>query len=291
MGKPDLQDIPMPRTIIIATYLVLLEFTLLLGPVDTVAWLGMEAGPVENAGAISFLLAGAVFLITAYRSSGFYRRYGVIHMENSLALLALGAFCLVCFGEDISWGQRLFDYSVPAWLEGLTRQGEWNLHILAWFHAKAAGGAEKLFWGRLIDTVGFLAIFQLTLCTLVPLLTAYSATLRTWGARIGLPIVPWWIAGLVPTQFLITQVLFAVVGGQPIEGNTLDESKESVQAFIFLVVALWAYRRTTTRPSVAASEQPSDVVRPKIKTEGLASTHRTTPLRPDTSRVSWKEDL
>jgi hypothetical protein len=291
MGKPDLQDIPMPRTIIIATYLVLLEFTLLLGPVDTVAWLGMEAGPVENAGAISFLLAGAVFLITAYRSSGFHRRYGASHMESPLALLALGAFCLVCFGEEISWGQRLFDYSVPAWLEGLNRQGEWNLHNLSWFHAKTAEGAEKSFWLRLISMVRFLAVFQLTLCTLVPVLTAYSATFRTWGARIGLPIVPWWIAGLVPTQFLITQVLFAVVGGQPIEGNTLDESKESVQAFIFLVVALWAYRRTTARPPVAASERPYDVVRPTVKIEGLASTHRTTPLRPGTSRVSWKEDL
>jgi hypothetical protein len=290
MEKSDLQDIPMPRTIIIATYLVLLEFTLLLGPVDTAAWLGLEAGPVENAGAISFLLAGAVFLVTAYRSSEFHRRYGASHMESPLALLALGALCLVCFGEEIGWGQRLFDYSVPAWLEGINRQGEWNLQNLAWFHAKTAEGAAKSFWDRPISMVQFLAFFQLTLCTMVPLLTAYSATLRTWGARIGLPIVPWWIAGLVPTQFLITQVLSAAIGEQPIGGNTLGENKESVQAFIFLVVALWAYRRTTARPSVAASDRPEDSVRPKVKTESLASTHRTTPLRPGTSRVSWKED-
>ena len=264
MGKPDHQDIPVPRAMIIASYLMLFAgFTLLSYPVDTVAWLGQEDGPVENLGAISFLLAGAVFLVTAYRSSGFHRRYGASHMESPLALLVLGAFCLVCFGEEISWGQRLFDYSVPAWLEGINRQGEWNLHNLAWFHAKTAEGAEKSFWGRLINMDRLLAIFQLTLCTLVPVLAAYSATLRAWGARIGLPIVPWWIAGLAPVHLLVTQVLYAIVGGYPpIVGPTLDETKESLRAVIFLIVALWAYRQTTAAPSVAASERLHDAVRP-----------------------------
>ena len=256
MGKPDHQDIPVPRAIIIATYLILFaEFTLLLYSVDTVAWLGHEDGPIENAGALSFLLAGVVFLVTAYRSSGLHRQCGTNHNESPLALLALGALCLVCFGEEISWGQRLFDYSVPAWLEGINRQGEWNLHNLAWFHAKTAEGAEKSFWERLINMNRLLAFFQLTLCTLVPILTAYSATFRTWGARIGLPIVPWWIAGLVPAHILVTQTLYAVGGERPVVGNTLEETKESVQAFIFLVVAVWAYRRTTATPSVSAGER------------------------------------
>jgi len=256
MGKPDHQDIPVPRAIIIATYLILfVEITLLLFSVDTVVWLGQEDGLVENAGALSFLLAGAVFLVTAYRSSGFHRQYGINHNESPLALLALGALCLVCFGEEISWGQRLFDYSIPAWLADINRQGEWNLHNLAPFHAKTAEGAEKSFWGRLINMDRLLAFFQLTLCTLVPVFTAYSATLRTWGARIGLPIVPWWIAGLVPTHILVTQALYAVIGGDLIVGPTLDETKESLRAVIFLVVALWAYRQTTAAPSVSAGER------------------------------------
>jgi hypothetical protein len=263
MGKPDHQDIPVPRAIIIATYLMLCAaFILLLCPIDTVAWLGLEDGPIENAGALSFLLAGAVFLVTAYRSSGLHRQYGTNHIESSLALLALGALCLVCFGEEISWGQRLFDYSVPAWLADINRQGEWNLHNLAWFHAQTAEGAEKSFWARLINMDRLLAFFQLTLCTLVPMLTAYSATFRTWGARIGLPIVPWWIAGLVPAHILITQALYAIVGEQPIVGRTLDETKESLRAFIFLVVAAWAYRRTTSTSSVSAGERQYDPVGP-----------------------------
>jgi hypothetical protein len=191
MGKPDHQDIPVPRAIIIATYLMLCAaFILLLCPIDTVAWLGLEDGPIENAGALSFLLAGAVFLVTAYRSSGLHRQYGTNHIESSLALLALGALCLVCFGEEISWGQRLFDYSVPAWLADINRQGEWNLHNLAWFHAQTAEGAEKSFWARLINMDRLLAFFQLTLCTLVPPIssshrrsTRSLASNRSWAGR------------------------------------------------------------------------------------------------------------
>ena len=245
VGVLDHQYTPGVRTTISTTYLLLFSACILLFlPIDTVARLGQEDGPIENAGALLFLLAGTIFLVTAYRSPGLHRQYGTNHVESPLALYALGALLLVCFGEEISWGQRVFDYSVPAWLEALNRQGEWNLHNLDWFHAQTEDGAEKSFWARMINMERLLAGFQLTLCTLVPMLTAYSATFRTWVARIGLPVVPWWIAGLMPVHFLVSQALYAIIGDQPILGDTLDEAKETTRAFIFLMVAIWAYTRT-----------------------------------------------
>jgi hypothetical protein len=216
---------------------------LLFLPIDTVDWLSEEDGPVENAGALLFLLAGTIFLVTAYRSSGLHRQCGTSHIESPLALYALGALLLVCSGEEISWGQRLFDYPIPAWLEALNRQGEWNLHNLAWFHAQTEEGAEKSFWARMINMERLLACFQLTLCTLVPMLTAYSATFRIWVARMGLPVVPWWIAGLMPVHYLVSQALYAIIGDQQTLGGALDETKETVRAMIFLVVAIWTYTR------------------------------------------------
>jgi hypothetical protein len=245
VGVQDRQNIPGARTIISLTYLLLFSTCILLFlPIDTVDWLGQEDGPIENAGALLFLLAGTIFLVTAYRSSELQRQCGTNHIESPLALYALGALLLVCFGEEVSWGQRLFDYPVPAWLEALNRQGEWNLHNLAWFHAETEEGAEKSFWARMINMERLLACFQLTVLTLVPMLTAYSTTFRTWAARIGLPVVPWWIAGLMPVHFVVSQALYAIVGDQLILGETLDEAKETVRAVIFLVVAIWAYTRT-----------------------------------------------
>src|SRR5262249_44805716 len=126
----------------------------------------------------------------------------------------------------------------------INRQGESNLHNLIWFHAQAEDGTEKSFWARLINLERLLAGFQLTICTLVPILTAASTTFRTWMARIALPIAPWWIAGLMPVHFLVSQALYASIGDQVILGDTLDETKETMRAMIFLVVAIWVYRRT-----------------------------------------------
>jgi hypothetical protein len=259
IARLDQQDLPLPRTLIALSYLVLFaEFSLPFYSDNTVAWLGQEDGLVENTGALCFLLASAIFCVTAYRLSKSHRQFGTNPWESPLALLGLGALCFICFGEEISWGQRLFDYSVPAWLENINRQGEWNLHNLAWFHGQTAGGVEKSFWARLIVMDRLLAIFQLALCTLVPILAAYSRILRTWAACIGLPIVPWWIAGLVPAHILITQAAYTIVGENQIVGDTLDETKESLRAFIFLMVAVWAYRQTTPISSVVAGDQQSD---------------------------------
>ena len=71
------------------------------------------------------------------------------------------------------------DFIVKYDRQGKIDKGEWNPHNLAWFHAKTVEGAEKSFWAPLIVMDRLLAIFQLTLCTLVPILTAYSAILRT----------------------------------------------------------------------------------------------------------------
>lgn len=264
VGVLDRENSPEARTAIGTAYLLLFSACMLpFLPIDTLAWLGEEDGPVENAGALCFLLAGAIFLLTARQTARFHRRCGTNPIENPLVLYALGALLLVCFGEEISWGQRLFHYPVPVWIEALNQQGEWNLHNLTWFQAHTVENVKKSFWARLIDMNRLLAIFQLTFCTLVPAFTAYSATFRAWVMRIGLPVVPWWIAGLVPVHILVSQTLYAISGGggEPILGDTLDETKETVRAFIFLVVAIWADRRATAHQA-SQRARPLDAVGP-----------------------------
>jgi hypothetical protein len=264
VGVLDHQNTLGIRTSIGIAYLLLFSASILpFLQIDTLAWLAEEDGPIENAGALCFLLAGILFFVTARQTSGLHRQCGANRIESPLTLYALGVLLLVCFGEEISWGHRLFHYSVPAWLEAINQQGEWNLHNLTWFQAHTPDGVRKSFWARLIDMNRLLAIFQLTLCTLVPIITVYSATVRAWVSRIGLPIVPWWIAGLVPVHILASQAVYAIIGagGDLILGDALDETKETLRAFIFLVVAIWAYTQTTT-PRVSSGKRPLEAVRP-----------------------------
>lgn len=259
MAKLRHKYLTISGAMIVAAYLLLLgQASLLLCSDETVVWLGMEDGPIENIGALSFLLASTLFFMTAYRSSKLQGQSRANHFDNSLALFLLVAFCFICFGEEISWGQRLFDYSVPNWLKDINRQEEWNLHNLAWFHGQTVEGAEKSFWARLLVMDRLLAVFQLALCTLVPIFTRFSRVLRTWAARIGLPIVPWWIAGLVPIHIFTTQALYAIVGENIIVGDALDEYKESMRAVIFLLVANVVYRLTSTTSFVPGVQGPFD---------------------------------
>ena len=47
--------------------------------------------------------------------------------------LIIGASCFFIAGEEISWGERIFGYSIESLAE-LSIQGETNLHNLPFFH-------------------------------------------------------------------------------------------------------------------------------------------------------------
>mgnify|MGYP001448428372 CR=1 FL=1 len=52
---------------------------------------------------------------------------------NSLIWLIIGASCFFIAAEEISWGERIFNYSIESLTE-LSIQGETNLHNLPFFH-------------------------------------------------------------------------------------------------------------------------------------------------------------
>jgi hypothetical protein len=224
--------------------------TLFLCSNETVYWLGEEDGLIENAGALTYLLAAAVFLASAFRLKGPAGLRETSAAGSSMVLIALGVLCFICFGEEMSWGQRMFNYPVPAWLADVNRQAEWNLHNLSLFHGENADDTEKSAWERMISLGRLLFLFQLSLLTLLPILTVYSKTLRTWSERLGIPLVPWWICGLLPVQSLVAHVLYLVGAHTPMYNpddisHTLDELKETQRAIIFLVSAVWIYSQTT----------------------------------------------
>ena len=88
-----------------------------------------EDGPVEYAGFAAFLGASVLAFVAASR----------IRRAHLLAFGAavLGAVLFVAAGEEISWGQRLFDTETPAVLVDGNRQDELNLHNIDGLQQKA----------------------------------------------------------------------------------------------------------------------------------------------------------
>jgi len=85
--------------------------------------LGAEDRAYEWIGFLGFFGAGIFSLMTlVYRKS----------MPGKVALffLGVGVFYIVCAGEEISWGQRIFNWETPEKFAEANSQGETNLHNL-----------------------------------------------------------------------------------------------------------------------------------------------------------------
>ena len=77
-----------------------------------------EDGWVENLTAVAYLLAGALLLAAAWAET---RR------ASRFVFLAGGVAMTFIAGEEISWGQRIWDFPTPDFLVR-NMQGEFNIH-------------------------------------------------------------------------------------------------------------------------------------------------------------------
>ena len=89
-------------------------------------WLRSEDGPIEWIQFFEYAFSSLIsFLI--------YIKIKNKRALNSLIWLILAASCIFIAAEEISWGERIFGYSINSLAE-LSIQGETNLHNLPFFH-------------------------------------------------------------------------------------------------------------------------------------------------------------
>ncbi|HHQ48787.1 MAG TPA: hypothetical protein ENK19_07880 [Acidobacteria bacterium] len=193
--------------------------------------LTVEDGPVENATALLFLVASVIMAETWWRSARPGRRPRRLH-----GLLVLAVLLFICFGEEISWGQRIFGWRTPPAIASLNLQGETNLHNLELFHPRNPDGTPKGFLPLLLNMNRLFALFWLAYCVVLPLLARRSETTRSLAARLGVPIPPLWIGGLFLLSFLVPHLLERVRGADL--AGPLDEIKEMADAAAYFLLAV-----------------------------------------------------
>jgi hypothetical protein len=154
----------------------------------TLKWLAHEDGLVENLSALNWLLAaGVMFVLFAKR--------------RNIWFLLLGILFTVCFGEEISWGQRLIGFSTPESIRANNFQGEFNLHNLNFFERRYG---DKGFWAVMRDVGRMFAIFWFMYGIVLPISLKLSGRLRKLVQRIRLPVMPL----MIGIFFLINYVVF-----------------------------------------------------------------------------------
>jgi len=201
-------------------------------PPATAAALTVEDGPIETVGALAFLGAAVVACSTATSARPGSRR------RRWLAVMALGL--IFCFGEELSWGQRIFGWQLPAVLHGANVQNETNLHNLWFLQGRTREGS---------NAPGLLAHLTLGRCfaagclvwgCLLPLWTRWRLPGSTALATGGPPLPPLAVGSLLAVNALTFRIALAVTS-EPALVHPLNECKETTYA-VLLLTAMTAIR-------------------------------------------------
>ena len=149
----------------------------------------VEDGFVENGSAI-FLLGSSMLLLfrffKLFKHKDFFWKVGILAMA---AIFFFGA------GEEISWGQRIFNVESSEYFLENNAQGETNLHNLVVGETKI----NKLIFSQLLTAV--LVIYLI----ITPFLYRKFTWVKTLANKFAVPIVQWHhtISFLIGTLLLV----------------------------------------------------------------------------------------
>ncbi|MDP1624713.1 MAG: hypothetical protein Q8L64_02980 [bacterium] len=183
----------------------------------------------ENMGAFGFFAASFIFFYGFIRT---LKRYSVNVFSRIRQFIILGLALLFLFGggEEISWGQRIFNIQTPEALAGINAQEETNIHNIELFEYKVP-------FERMFD------LFWLSLTVILPLVVMFVSPLRELIGKfftvphlgIGLLFLFNYLWAKVAeviyrTGYTFTQVPFI---------QAIQEIKESNYALLFVLVAIY----------------------------------------------------
>jgi len=185
----------------------------------------------ENVGAFSFFIASLIFFY------GFWKIRTVrpddkIFFIKKLAFLALAFLFFFAAGEEISWGQRIFNVQTPAALNEINNQGEITVHNIP-------------VAGREIPFETMFDLLWLLFAVVVPFSSMYKP-IRQLLSQF-LPITHWGIGMLFVLNYLWAKVakllyvdkfVFDLVSLPFVQA--VQEIKESNYSLLFAFAALFS---------------------------------------------------
>jgi len=231
-GMKNILLLSMAYGVVIVTYLCLLNIDKSL-----FFQLTREDGLVEIAGAGFFFASSLAFLFLYINSINSHNLFFGKVLKRNVYFVLLALLFFVCFGEEISWGQRIFELKTPQILQTLNAQEEFNLHNLWLFHAKNPDGSKKSFMALMLNMSRLFSLFWLVFCVLIPALNYFSAKTKLFLKYVGIPISPMWIGSLFVLNYIAFHVAIIDLDGKII--GSLNELKETNYAAAFFVLSIY----------------------------------------------------
>ena len=223
---------------IIMLYLFISYAVVFLFEPPRVILLTNEDGFFETIGALFFLFASIIFFITFLKDKR-GNNFHFFKTNRNIFFLLLTFLFFLAFGEEISWGQRIFHLHTPEILNEINTQKEINIHNLTIFQAETGSGVW--IWGRKLSLDLLFSAFWFTYCFVIPIVNRMSKPIHKGLKTINLPILPIGIAVIFILNYLLSKI--AELYGLPPVREPVVEIKESNLAFLFLIVSIWFLTR------------------------------------------------
>lgn len=203
---------------------------------EVLSHLAREDGPYESVGAFLFLLGAIAFAVLALKPKLYIaERSNDKYPERWYFYFFTILFVFAC-GEEISWGQRIFNFSTPESIKEINLQEEFNLHNMEIFHGKTVEGEDKTGIAALFTMHRMYYMSFLTYLFVIPLLFKMNSKIKAFIKKIGLP---------VPSIVLGILFIFNLAYGNvmreiysDLNGHSIVEIKETVMALILLLIPL-----------------------------------------------------
>ncbi len=208
-----------------------------------------EDGFYENIGALFFLLTAITFFLLAAKPKRFLSENKRFKNIKRFYFMGLAFLFLFAFGEEISWGQRIFNYATPEALKKINAQEEFNIHNIQVFHGRTEDGVEKKGIFALFTMHRLFYIAFLTYLFIIPLLTKLNGNFKAFINKRGLPLPPIIFGILFCANWLFGNTLRAVLVN--LKGHGIVEIKETVFALILFMLALYWVRFRSIKEKVS----------------------------------------
>jgi len=204
----------------------------------------LEDSFYENAGFLWLFLASLSFFYTYFRK-GHYVKSTHRKKNGNIFFLILGLLFFFGAGEEINWGQRIFNFETPEIMQSNV-QHEFSIHNLPLFNqdlrANTPGKQEiivkKTGLSRLLISYSLFDNFWFLYCIIMPLLTICNNKVSKWLGTINFPIAPIWVGVfLVANKHIFNQGLPYMVT-YPIVWP-LMETMEAAYSFFFFILSIW----------------------------------------------------
>lgn len=190
----------------------------------------------ESFGALSLFASSILFLLAFLRTRKTQGENKVFWIKQ---LVYLGVAFLFFFGagEEISWGQRIFNVKTPESINAVNIQGETNVHNISF-------GGRKIPFETMFDT------FWMSLTVALPLAAKFIKPFERFAARF-VPIVPWACGLIFALNYVwakVAKIIYISVYSFDLIPfrQAVQEIKEGNYEVLFVLVALFVFVEANT---------------------------------------------